>query len=294
MSQNNHLPLGGGGQHGMSNINNMIQSPWQGGSQGMTNPSMGIENINPYLAGAGLVMDGVGMAVEGQRARKQYKRTRSLMNKSFRQQQQLNQQGHDLSYEMWLKTNYPAQLKQMKEAGLNPAMMYGQAGQGGTTNSGSGGSASSGGGIGMMPAQMNNLLAGAEFVKTLADAKLTNERANNEANGTRQNLQAEYEQKMIELEISGDTKEYQKRAIREEAVGKAIQNRLNESGIRLNEQRMRNLENEIYQKWASVGFQGLEAITGVIFKRAGMINEVSKNSMAMPNPNTVWQQSSSI
>ena len=57
---------------------------------------------------------------------------------------------------------------------------------------------------------------------------------------------------------------------------------------------MRNLENEIYQKWASVGFQGLEAITGVIFKRAGMINEVSKNSMAMPNPNTVWQQSSSI
>ena len=29
------------------------------------------------------------------------------------------------AYDMWLKTNYPAQVEQMKKAGLNPAIMYG-------------------------------------------------------------------------------------------------------------------------------------------------------------------------
>ena len=49
------------------------------------------------------------------------------------------QQKHQL--EMWEKTNYPAQVQQMKKAGLNPALMYGQAGTGGQL----GGTAPSGG-----------------------------------------------------------------------------------------------------------------------------------------------------
>ena len=49
------------------------------------------------------------------------------------------QQKHQL--EMWEKTNYPAQVQQMKKAGLNPALMYGQAGAGGQL----GGTAPSGG-----------------------------------------------------------------------------------------------------------------------------------------------------
>ena len=40
------------------------------------------------------------------------------------------------AYEMWEKTNYPAQIEQMKKAGLSPALMYGQAGAGGGTVSG--------------------------------------------------------------------------------------------------------------------------------------------------------------
>ena len=42
---------------------------------------------------------------------------------------------------MWEKTNYPAQVAQMRKAGLNPALMYGQAGAGGQL----GGTAPSGG-----------------------------------------------------------------------------------------------------------------------------------------------------
>ena len=48
-------------------------------------------------------------------------------------------QKHQL--EMWEKTNYPAQVAQMRKAGLNPALMYGQAGAGGQL----GGTAPSGG-----------------------------------------------------------------------------------------------------------------------------------------------------
>lgn len=39
------------------------------------------------------------------------------------------------AYDMWLKTNYPAQVEQMEKAGLNPALMYGMgAGSGGTVS----------------------------------------------------------------------------------------------------------------------------------------------------------------
>lgn len=39
---------------------------------------------------------------------------------------------HQLAMDMWEKTNYEAQLKQMLKAGLNPGLMYKGAGQGGT------------------------------------------------------------------------------------------------------------------------------------------------------------------
>lgn len=41
-------------------------------------------------------------------------------------------------YDMWQKTNYPAQVEQLKKAGLNPALLYGSGGGGGTTTGGGG------------------------------------------------------------------------------------------------------------------------------------------------------------
>lgn len=46
--------------------------------------------------------------------------------------------GYDQQMRMWEQTGYGAQMKQMKEAGLNPAMMYGGAGSGGQLGSGGG------------------------------------------------------------------------------------------------------------------------------------------------------------
>ena len=62
--------------------------------------------------------------------------------RQYERQRQLNQQGADLQMDMWNKTNYGAQLEHMKDAGLNPALMYGMGGGGGaTTGSQGGGSA---------------------------------------------------------------------------------------------------------------------------------------------------------
>lgn len=70
---------------------------------------------------------------------------RGFMEQQYQNQRSLNQQGHDLQMDMWNKTNYGEQLQHMKDAGLNPALMYGMGGGGGaTTGSQGGGSAAKG------------------------------------------------------------------------------------------------------------------------------------------------------
>jgi hypothetical protein len=93
----------------------------------------------------------------------QHRRQRDLMGLQNRYQQALNQQGHDLQYAMWNKTNYGAQVKHMLEAGLNPALMYGSAGQGGSTGSQGGGSAAGGSAAAYQVMDLQNMLVGAEM-----------------------------------------------------------------------------------------------------------------------------------
>lgn len=78
------------------------------------------------------------------REKRQMNYQRELMDIQQRNQMALNQQAADLSYDQWLRTNYSAQVQQMEKAGLNPALMYGQGGPGGTTQTGSGGGAAGG------------------------------------------------------------------------------------------------------------------------------------------------------
>lgn len=65
---------------------------------------------------------------QDQRQLEQAKRLQELQlqgNKSLMAYQQ------DQAYQMWLKTNYPEQVKQMQQAGLNVGLMYGGSGPGG-------------------------------------------------------------------------------------------------------------------------------------------------------------------
>lgn len=107
----------------------------------------------------------------GQRARmnRQQQHNLALMNQQYTNQRQLNLQGHQLQMDMWNKTNYPAQMAMLKEAGLNPALMYGMSGGGGTTTGSQGGGSASGGQAGML--DIGSALAAA---KTAAEIDLLN------------------------------------------------------------------------------------------------------------------------
>ena len=85
--------------------------------------------------------------------------------------------------EMWKATNYPAQVEQMKLAGLNPALAYGMGGGGGVTanvatGKTSGGQAPSGGGE-ILAAQAMGLqlrMQEAQIKNIEADTNLKNQR----------------------------------------------------------------------------------------------------------------------
>lgn len=97
------------------------------------------------------------------------------MDLQHRNQQSLNLMGKDIQMDIWKKTNYEAQMAQMKAAGLNPSLMYGKGGQGGVTGSQSGGSAASGT---AQQAPMIDLSA-LNFMRTKAEIDLLRAQAEN-------------------------------------------------------------------------------------------------------------------
>jgi len=124
--------------------------------------------------GGGALM---GMIGGHQQERRNYRNNRNLMGLQNEYQRGLNQQGHDLQMDMWNKTNYGAQVQHMKDAGLNPALMYKGAGAGGTTGSQGGGSASMGSSQQGKVMDLSNALIGAQIeglkakaTKDLSDA----------------------------------------------------------------------------------------------------------------------------
>ena len=111
-------------------------------------------------------------------ANKAHKRQRELMGLQLGHQQTLNKQGHDLQMEMWEKTNYPAQIAMLKQAGLNPSLMYAKGGQGGQTGSQTGGSAAAGHAAQAAPLDISGLLdqdlKRSQAEKNRADARNAN------------------------------------------------------------------------------------------------------------------------
>lgn len=95
--------------------------------------------------GMGIVGGLIGMATQKRNEKRAMKNQEKLMSIQQQNQMGLNQQGKDLALQQWKDTNYSAQREEMEKAGLNPGLMYGMSGGGGTTaNAGSGGSASGG------------------------------------------------------------------------------------------------------------------------------------------------------
>jgi len=127
------------------------------------------------LIGAG--SQGLGMIGGSGMSRKQYHRQKKLMGFQKGHQMDLNEHGKKMSMDLWNATNYGAQVEHMKDAGLNPALMYGTPGQGGSTNASGGGSAQSGQAPQERVMDMSNMLMAAQMNKLNSDAELNEAKA---------------------------------------------------------------------------------------------------------------------
>lgn len=84
---------------------------------------------------------GVGQIMNQVTQDKQFANENYMMDKQAEHNKNLAKYSQELQKEMWNYTNYENQRKHMETAGLNPALMYGMSGGGGSTT----GSASAGG-----------------------------------------------------------------------------------------------------------------------------------------------------
>jgi hypothetical protein len=125
----------------------------------------------------------------------QMENTRKLMDLQKSNQMELNRQGQQIQQETWEKTNYPRQIEMLKEAGMNPSLLYSKGGSGGVTGSQGGGSASSGSApnLGMLP--LPSLIEAAKLKSEIdvnkSIANLNNTNANKTAGVDTDKTQAE-------------------------------------------------------------------------------------------------------
>jgi len=137
------------------------------------------DKISSGVSSAGTLFGMLGANTNQKRQYGQSKRLMALQNKY---QMGLNQQGHDLQMDMWNKTNYGAQMQHMKDAGLNPGLMYGMGGGGGsTTGSQTGGSQS----MGNVQQQENMGIQGAMAIEQMKLVKAQVEKTNAEKDAIR-------------------------------------------------------------------------------------------------------------
>lgn len=104
----------------------------------------------------------------------------------------LTEFNYGLQKRMWHETNYPAQVEEMKKAGLSVGLMYGKGGGGGVTNS----VATSGmaGGVGATSDGMgllNIAMQKAQIDNMNADTELKRAEANNQSGGVKNKLESE-------------------------------------------------------------------------------------------------------
>lgn len=132
------------------------------------------------IVGYGLSQIGRGAA-----DRRQLEQQGKLNKQQVESQKEMADYMYNMDMKKWEETGYGAQKKQMEEAGLNPALMYGMGGGGGQSSNASGGGGASGGqaanaaattgaetakGMGMMQAammaaQVENVKANTEKTK---------------------------------------------------------------------------------------------------------------------------------
>lgn len=196
-------------------------------------------------AGAGLAGSILGIGTAGWQDRRQVRQQKKLTDVSVKAQKELNDYNQQLGIKTWKETNYAAQRDQLIKAGLNPGLMYGQAGAGGVTMAGPsngvpGASASGASGEWGMGIQLglaaqqtaaNIELAKAEADKARADADKTRGIDTDVAKGSLDKIIAETQNEAIKgrlMNIQSDIGEIDK-ALRPYQIKAEIDNAIQQA-----------------------------------------------------------------
>ena len=141
------------------------QSPWT--MMGMNAAGSAAEQATGGL---------LGMLFAKENDRRQLAQQEKLQNLSIKGSKEMTDYQKMKELEMWKATSYPAQMEMLKQAGLNPGLMYGMGGGGGQSTGGGGatvgmGHAPAGGGEIMgMALGMRRNAAELELVRAQTDA----------------------------------------------------------------------------------------------------------------------------
>ena len=124
------------------------------------------------------------------------------MDKQQKNQMKLNEQGRDLSMDLWNKQNVGAQLKHIDDAGLSAGLMYGGGGAGGKTVAMGGGGAAGGSSPMSSPMDIGSMLDAA-----MKKAQIKNVEADTKSKvADAENKGTDTEIKRVELEFLGQEK----------------------------------------------------------------------------------------
>lgn len=247
-------------------------------------------NAAGQAASAGIAAIGQSVATK-----KQFKRSKELMALQMQNQEQMNETAYARQMQMWEDTNYDAQMKQMKKAGLSAGLMYGGSGGGGTTVGSNSAGGASGGAAPQVGMDIGSIVAASKAMAELgmmkAQTKKTKEEAEaQEIENRKQNSGYGYEadvyensnraskalsegQIMFEGKKQPDNlfekmKLEEQEAMMQEFIGKRIDNEAKRAGINLTKEQTEAIWHEIRQKWASVGINGIgELVKKIIMKK---------------------------
>lgn len=164
------------------------------------------------IISAGTTTAGGLLSMIGQKKREKraMKNQEKLMGIQLFNQMKLNEQGAALQQQQWKNTSYPAQMKMLKEAGLNPSLLYGNSsGTSGTTGSQGGGSAQGGSAPAPQPMDISGMVAIAKANAEIALMKAQEKKTEAESNVVQTTGVKEAEARINKL-IAESTNEYAK------------------------------------------------------------------------------------
>lgn len=151
----------------------------------------------------------LGMIGQRRRKKRAHERSKELMGIQHANQKELNVHGTELSKQLSMDLynlqSPKAYMQQLKDAGLNPALIYGMGGQGGQTIATGGGGGTAGSGTSHAPMDIGSIvqasLAAAQARLLEAQTEKTKEETKTIAGPEREGIESDNKQKAFDYEF---------------------------------------------------------------------------------------------